>query len=585
MAVSVGGILFQVGMNTNGYSAGAKRIEQIDLNLKNRIKRNHFETAQIAKQLNEVRIQLDEVRARRRKALDALEKKDTEKNRERVEALTKERDKLVATYESQFKSLKGVIERNKTNVAIMREEAEIAKQNVIEQSKLKSEYNDQAKAKRTLNGLARSGLKFAGLGAAVASFRKLKDAMWEAGEQALKLKREAENGVINPQAWTAQNIQLARYGEGVETTKNIFNDLKNSFLSFVSTGVEMVSTGKSYNQIQKENEETARRLSDLAIRKAHYKNKQLELEKEIKEINEINKDYERTRADYSWELLSDEEKISKLIEQQKNLREQLNSLDKDSVAFAKAKLDFLKAKIEREKLQKSIQEKARKEAEAESKRAQKDAEKARKEAEAESKKLADKQKQIALARQDFELQFKIAKLEKGNAQQQAQAEAIKNAIKRNELMEKYGYSIEQATRVLKAQKDLENQGKVKYSEKDIEKAQKIVKRSETNFVGKKTLEQAQAILNGQEIKGKRLSVFENVKPMKANPMQFANIPTPTVSPITQQSIATQSPIANAQATPTATQTQSPSNVLKQILDAINNLPAIFGTQLKEVFSE
>ena len=52
MAISIGGVLFEVGMNTNGYQAGAKRIEQIDMNLKNAIKRNHFETAQMAKDLH-----------------------------------------------------------------------------------------------------------------------------------------------------------------------------------------------------------------------------------------------------------------------------------------------------------------------------------------------------------------------------------------------------------------------------------------------------------------------------------------------------------------------------------------------------
>ena len=54
MAVSIGGVLFEVGMNTNGYQAGAKRIEQIDMNLKNAIKRNHFETAQMAKELHKI---------------------------------------------------------------------------------------------------------------------------------------------------------------------------------------------------------------------------------------------------------------------------------------------------------------------------------------------------------------------------------------------------------------------------------------------------------------------------------------------------------------------------------------------------
>ena len=606
MAVSIGGILYSVGMNTSGYEAGAKRIESTEARLRKQEKANRFESAIEAKRVNTMLQEFELARMEYKQANAKLTERSSKEEIKAVEKLYKRYTKLGEAYDNAVANLKKKIQLNNFNINQMKEEAEAIKATTLEEIKLRQEREAMLKSQRKMQSGINILSRAAGIGTVALLIRKLVMGLVNAGEEARKLQDEFyEKGIFNPEAWTHTNQQLAKFGNLTRGVSNAFSSVTKTGLAFTATLGEMLFTWSSYSTIAERNEETARKHAEEAERIANaqkrakeHAERMKELESELEEIAERRRKEEELEDQSSkerwqrevalssqiadlWEnykssKLSGEEQLNKLLAQQKQLKWDIVRLENDKEGRLKAQLELTKTTIQIDKIQNQF---AKEKAQAD--------EKARKEAEAEAKKLADKQKQIALARQDFELQFKIAKLEKGNAQQQAQAEAIKNAIKRNELMEKYGYSIEQATRVLKAQKDLENQGKVKYSEKDIEKAQKIVKRSETNFVGKKTLEQAQAILNGQEIKGKRLSVFENVKPMKANPMQFANIPTPTVSPITQQSIATQSPIANAQATPTATatQTQSPSNVLKQILDAINNLPTIFGTQLKEVFSE
>ena len=52
MAVSIGGILYSVGMNTSGYEAGAKKIESIEAKLRKQEKVNRFESAIEAKKVN-----------------------------------------------------------------------------------------------------------------------------------------------------------------------------------------------------------------------------------------------------------------------------------------------------------------------------------------------------------------------------------------------------------------------------------------------------------------------------------------------------------------------------------------------------
>ena len=115
------------------------------------------------------------------------------------------------------------------------------------------------------------------------------------------------------------------------------------------------------------------------------------------------------------------------------------------------------------------------------------------------------------AREDFELKTKISILEAQGKTREA--EAIKFAQARNQLMEKYGYSLEQATRVQKTLNDLQNakkgKGDAKYSDDAIKRAQKVLDRGEGGSVGKKTLEDARAIVEGRTPEGGfRTAMFE-----------------------------------------------------------------------------
>lgn len=139
-----------------------------------------------------------------------------------------------------------------------------------------------------------------------------------------------------------------------------------------------------------------------------------------------------------------------------------------------------------------------------------DAEKRKSELE---KRKADAER-MQSSREAFELETKIQILRaQGNDEEAKRLEFAKN---RNALMDKYGYSIQQATaaqKTLDALKDKENGGKgsVKYSDEAKKRAEAILKRGEGGTVGKQTLKEAQAIVNGESVDGGfKTSMFERL---------------------------------------------------------------------------
>ena len=138
---------------------------------------------------------------------------------------------------------------------------------------------------------------------------------------------------------------------------------------------------------------------------------------------------------------------------------------------------------------------------------------ARDKEDADAKKAADEARRLQLKRDEYDLQLRIKQLESGDSRQQAAADALKNSIERNRLMKEYGFSIEEATERLKAQRELENAGnnQAQYSDADRKKAERILKRGEKGTVGKKTLEQAQAILDGKEVEGDAVDMFKGAQ--------------------------------------------------------------------------
>ena len=130
------------------------------------------------------------------------------------------------------------------------------------------------------------------------------------------------------------------------------------------------------------------------------------------------------------------------------------------------------------------------------------------------KQLSSAQNAKDQSRESFELETKIQILRaQGKDEEAKRLEFAKN---RNALMEKYGYSIQQATaaqKTLDALKDKESGGKgsVKYSDEAKKRAEAILKRGEGGTVGKQTLKEAQAIVNGESVEGGfRTSMFERL---------------------------------------------------------------------------
>ena len=114
------------------------------------------------------------------------------------------------------------------------------------------------------------------------------------------------------------------------------------------------------------------------------------------------------------------------------------------------------------------------------------------------------------SREAFELETKIQILRAQGKDEEAKR--LEFAKKRNALMDKYGYSIQQATAAQKTLDALQNKdGTVKYSDEAKKRAEAILKRGEGGTVGKQTLKEAQAIVNGESIEGGfKTSMFERL---------------------------------------------------------------------------
>ena len=115
------------------------------------------------------------------------------------------------------------------------------------------------------------------------------------------------------------------------------------------------------------------------------------------------------------------------------------------------------------------------------------------------KQMTDAQKNQDADRAEFEMQTRLQILRAQGKDKEA--DAIEFARKRNELMERYGYSIQQATAAQKTLDELnkakEGGGDTQFSDAARKRAQKIVDRGIGGTVGKKTYEEAQAILAGK----------------------------------------------------------------------------------------
>lgn len=249
-----------------------------------------------------------------------------------------------------------------------------------------------------------------------------------------------------------------------------------------------------------------RELQEFAAKEAVENSEKEKIRKELlnyqnnvlKKINEAN-DRFFTTTRKTKEL---EEQREIVIEKLKVAKEELNNLDKRSVEYANAyaaaaklKGEYIKINTRLAKKEADEQEKAEKKlAKIELQRQQKRV--------AEVKKQIDTKKNQQESRSDFELQTKIQILQAQGKTREA--EALKFAKARNELMEKYGYSLKQAEQVQRTLNELEKtKGKEAntYSDEMKERAKKVLARGEGGSVGKQTLADAQAVLDGKTPEG------------------------------------------------------------------------------------
>lgn len=136
------------------------------------------------------------------------------------------------------------------------------------------------------------------------------------------------------------------------------------------------------------------------------------------------------------------------------------------------------------------------------------AEKRLKTLEATKKSIEETRKKQAESRAEFEYQTKIQILEAQGKTREA--EALKFAKARNELMEKYGYTLKQAEQVQRALNELQKkEGGTQYSDEAKAKAKEILARGESGTIGKRTLEEAKAISEGKTPEGGfKTSIFK-----------------------------------------------------------------------------
>lgn len=259
----------------------------------------------------------------------------------------------------------------------------------------------------------------------------------------------------------------------------------------------------------------------------------------------------------AFDNLSVEEKVNKTKQNLIALKEKLSKSERGSAQYAEIYLEATKEKLKLAGLQKQVDDKAN----------------------ASSKARAD---------YDYELKLRILKA-KGKPDDAKKLEIQREYTRLLEM----GFTAEQAAARLRAKANAEASKTVKYSDKDVKRAQDIIKRGESGTVGKKTLEQAQAIVSGQQIKGAAVGVFANAKKdakteratdltnkaiaglSGATATQQASARGATAQPATTQQTSPQG--ATTQGTPTADKS---ADALSQILDQLKTLT----TSFKEAFA-
>lgn len=284
---------------------------------------------------------------------------------------------------------------------------------------------------------------------------------------------------------------MVSFGKLADLTLTAFGDT-NYFETIQKRGLEVVEglSAKSKNELAKIGaeimalEEKFKGMREYNLVPYGVSTKNLEYEETKKKLEELKQKRREIVEESAKEILRTKENNARL-EETKALQERLKKQAEQRAMEQERMVDAL---FEEEKVLDKIRAKELADAKAK-------ASKVKSQLEAKQNEIAQKNN----AREEFELQTKIEILKQQGRTKEA--EALEFARKRNELMDKYGYSIEQATKAQKTLDALQKGQSVEYSEEAKKKAQKILERGKGGSIGDKTLAEAQAIVDGKVLEG------------------------------------------------------------------------------------
>lgn len=338
------------------------------------------------------------------------------------------------------------------------------------------------------------------------------------GESGAELLRVFEQGgdtvdkIFNAKGIDEAAAAAERYKNEMENVSNavfkVFSRSVQGFSEMIDLAADLSKAQKigteDYERHQKQlNEKTKRWIKEQEAAKRAAENRILaEEEARRAKIQKLDDKLAQARAEIDSKQMSTQERVNALASELESKQQELLSLDKKSAEYADQYESVINTTIALEKESLKLAEEKAKELDkqqaAENKRlsALKAAEDKLKAAEKSKSDYEDRMKESRL---EFELQTKIDILKKQG--RDSEAKQLESLQKRNELIEKYGYSLDQATKIQKTLNALENSDGNKFSDEAREKAKKIIERGEGGTVGKKTLAEAQAILEGKTPEG------------------------------------------------------------------------------------
>ena len=338
------------------------------------------------------------------------------------------------------------------------------------------------------------------------------------GESGVELLRIFESGEDNINAiFNAQGIDeaaaaAARFNDALENVQNVGLKVGSKIVEGLSYVADFFTNDlfngigdAAYKRAQdKLNAETAKKIKqqqEAAKQIAALNQKQTEADVEaIKNIQALQKKLADSR-------LTDAEKLAQEKQELLQLNQKLSEYDELSKEYA----DIYKEIVDKTIAKESLEAKILKEQNAEREKALKEEEKlafavletAKKEEEAAAKKQQEQAKSYQEFLKEHELAKNIARA-KYNGNEEL-AKQIKQQAEAAKLADKYNISLREANKILNEQKkikDIESGKTAKYTDEEKAKAKKVLERGEKGTVGKKTLEDAQAVLDGKEIKNK-----------------------------------------------------------------------------------